>query len=359
MATAIPAHEQAPRVHGIKELVDAGLECVPPSYIRPPHQRPDLSQVSFSDHLPLIDLTSLQDAQSCATSHLQLIQNIRLACQNWGFFQIINHGVPSSVVRDMQEAIASFFEQPAEDRMRFYSEDTSKEVAYATSFNRSHETIHEWKDSLRLRYAPGRFNGFKEAPANCREPALRYLTEVSKLAQRLYKAILQSLQLSETDFCKAMQLDISNVYITSHYYPPCPNPSLTSGLSEHSDINVLTILLQDEVGGLQVRQDNRWIAVKPVVDAFVVNLGDQMQILTNGRYRSVEHRAVTNSEKPRKSIASFFSPLEDATISPLPSLIQHNDPARYKEVRYGDYVQNFFSKALEKNCSLDFDKISL
>ncbi|KAB5556138.1 hypothetical protein DKX38_007047 [Salix brachista] len=92
-----------------------------------------------------------------------------------------------------------------------------------------------------------------------------------------------------------------------NHYPPCPDPSLTFGVSEHCDPNLITILQQEsDVFGLQVLRNGEWIGVEPISKAFVVNMGYQMQIISNNKLRSVEHRAVTNSEKARTSVAMFF-----------------------------------------------------
>ncbi|XP_026440618.1 probable 2-oxoglutarate/Fe(II)-dependent dioxygenase [Papaver somniferum] len=94
-----------------------------------------------------------------------------------------------------------------------------------------------------------------------------------------------------------------------NYYPPCPQPELAIGLTPHSDFGGLTILLQiNKVEGLQINKEERWISVKPLPNAFVVNVGDVLEIMTNGIYRSVDHRAVVNSTKKRLSIATFHDP---------------------------------------------------
>ncbi|KAI3945024.1 hypothetical protein MKW92_005597 [Papaver armeniacum] len=93
------------------------------------------------------------------------------------------------------------------------------------------------------------------------------------------------------------------------YYPPCPQPKHVIGLTPHSDPDGLTILLQlNEVDGLQIRKEKIWVPVKPLSNAFIVNIGDILEIMSNGIYRSVEHRATVNSTKERLSVATFHSP---------------------------------------------------
>ncbi|KAL6992044.1 hypothetical protein U1Q18_010155 [Sarracenia purpurea var. burkii] len=130
-----------------------------------------------------------------------------------------------------------------------------------------------------------------------------------------------------------------------NYYPPCPQPELAMGLSAHSDGSGITILLQlNEVEGLQIKNGGQWIPIKPFPNAFIVNIGDMLEIMTNGIYRSIEHRAVVNSDKERISIATFVSPRLDGPLGPIPSLIAPHTPALFRT----STVANYFTDVLER-----------
>ncbi|KAA0061396.1 protein DOWNY MILDEW RESISTANCE 6-like [Cucumis melo var. makuwa] len=140
-----------------------------------------------------------------------------------------------------------------------------------------------------------------------------------------------------------------------NYYPPCPQPELTYGLPGHTDPNALTILLQDiHVAGLQVLKDGKWLAVNPHPNAFVINIGDQLQALSNGVYKSVWHRAVVNVEKPRLSVASFLCPCDDALITPAPPLSQPSPI--YRPFTYAQYYNTFWSRNLDQQHCLELFK---
>ncbi|KAL2547044.1 2-oxoglutarate (2OG) and Fe(II)-dependent oxygenase superfamily protein [Forsythia ovata] len=127
-----------------------------------------------------------------------------------------------------------------------------------------------------------------------------------------------------------------------NFYPPCPDPELTLGLPTHTDLNALTILLQSQgVTGLQAIKNGEWIAVDPVPDALVINLGDQIQVLSNGRYKSVHHRAVTNKDSYRVSIAMFYGPNKEIIIGPIEDLIDEQHPPMYRKYRYGEFLEEF------------------
>eukprot|EP00249_Psilotum_nudum_P002718 c15840_g1_i2 orf=472-1461(-) len=259
-------------VKGIQELVEAGLTHVPRNYIRPAEERPCLSLVSDKEQVPIINLTGFY-----GENRERLIQEIGRACEEWGFFQVIGHGVTPSVIENFWAAAINFFQLPPDDKLRFLSEDVRSEVAYITSHNRTKEKVAEWKDTLYFRRLSGVFNGFKQAPEMCREAVLEYMKEITILANAIYKAIFLSLGLS-SDYLQKTLPEFQRIVLGINYYPPCPDPDLTFGISGHSDITCLTILTQNDVPGLQVMKNGKWVAVKPVPGSFVVNLGDQTEV---------------------------------------------------------------------------------
>ncbi|KAF8687179.1 hypothetical protein HU200_042844 [Digitaria exilis] len=132
-------------------------------------------------------------------------------------------------------------------------------------------------------------------------------------------------------------------------YPPCAQADKILGFSPHSDADLLTIVLQvNEIQGLQVkRDDDTWVPVQPLEGAFIVNVGDVLQIFTNGRYRSVEHRAVVDTERERMSIAAFHSPSIHATIGPLSELVADQEMTMYKTVDHESFLRFLFSAKLD------------
>ena len=139
-----------------------------------------------------------------------------------------------------------------------------------------------------------------------------------------------------------------------NYYPPCPEPELTYGLPAHTDPNALTILLMDQdVAGLQVLHAGRWVAVNPRPGALVVNIGDQLQALSNGEYRSVWHRAVVNSDRERLSVASFLCPCSGVVLGPARKLVTDETPAVYRSYTYDEYYKKFWSRNLDQEHCLE------
>ncbi|CAO2838480.1 unnamed protein product [Amaranthus hypochondriacus] len=319
---------------------------IPENYIRPESQRPNLSLVSDCEDVPVIDLGSYD--------HSQKLKQVHFACKNYGFFQVINHGVSKEIVNAMQKVGQDFFDLPAEEKLKLYSDDPTKTVRLSTSFNVKKEEVHNWRDYLRLhcwpleQYVPQ----WPSNPPSFKEILSMYIKEVRALGFRIEELISESLGL-EKDYIKNVLGD-QGQHMAVNYYPPCPEPEMTYGLPGHTDPNALTILLQDlQVSGLQIYKDGKWLAVKPHPDAFVINIGDQLQALSNGIYKSVWHRAVVNTDKPRLSVASFLCPADNALISAPPPLTADGTPAVYKDFTYPEYYKTFWSRNLDQEHCLE------
>ncbi|XP_066349698.1 protein DMR6-LIKE OXYGENASE 1-like [Miscanthus floridulus] len=185
-----------------------------------------------------------------------------------------------------------------------------------------------------------------------REVVGTYATEARALALRLLEAMSESLGLERSHMAAAMGRHAQHMAV--NYYPPCPQPELTYGLPGHRDPNAITLLLQDGVSGLQVQRGGRWVAVNPAVpNALVINIGDQMQALSNDRYKSVLHRVIVNSESERISVPTFSGPSPDAVIAPADALVDDGHPLAYRPFTYQEYYDEFWNMGLQSASSLD------
>lgn len=144
-----------------------------------------------------------------------------------------------------------------------------------------------------------------------------------------------------------------------NYYPPCSKPELVLGVSPHSDGSTITLLLQDDdITGLQIRHENKWVPVKPIPNAIVVNIGDAMECWSNGVYKSIEHKAITNDKRARMSIAAFVLPEDDVMIGPLETMVNaEHQPKMYRDVKYIDYTRHMLGRKLESKTHTDFLKL--
>ncbi|KAL2931681.1 F6'H1: Feruloyl CoA ortho-hydroxylase 1 [Bienertia sinuspersici] len=342
--------------YGVKGLADIGIKSLPNQYIQPQEKRFNIDKISVTNGhdsaIPIIDMSNLDD------------QNVeKLICdvaEKWGILQIINHGVPLNMLQEVKDATYRFFELPVEEKRRYLVKNSpTSNVKYGTSFSPDFERVLDWKDYLSLL-----FKSEEEAlaywPLTCRDEALDYLKSTENVIRNLFKILMKGLDIHEIDEEKESQL-MGSMRINLNYYPKCPNPELTFGFSHHTDISTLTILLQDDVGGLYVRRlddDESWIHVPPMDGALVVNIGDSLQILSNGKYKSVEHLVIANGTTSRVSVATFVNPSPNVTIAPFQEIIDKGDKPIYKKVLFLDYVKHFFSKSHCGKATIEFAKIS-
>ncbi|KAG2295472.1 hypothetical protein Bca4012_003117 [Brassica carinata] len=328
----------------------SSVSHIPSTYVRPISDRPKLSQAETSgDTIPLIDLLDLH-----GPNRAEIMRQIAHACSTHGFFQIKNHGVPETTVNKMLAVAREFFHQPESERMKHYSADSTKTTRVSTSFNVSTDKILNWRDYLRLHCFPIQdfINEWPENPVSFKEITAEYATSVRALVLRLLEAISESLGLERDHISN--RLGTHAQHMAFNYYPPCPEPELTYGLPGHKDPTAITVLLQDQVSGLQVFKDDEWVAVYPIPNTFIVNIGDQMQVISNERYKSVLHRAVVNTEKERLSIPTFYFPSTDAVISPAQELIDgQTSPAVYKSFPFVEYWDKFWDRSLATASCLD------
>ncbi|XP_047319401.1 protein DMR6-LIKE OXYGENASE 1-like [Impatiens glandulifera] len=334
----------------LTDLVSAGVERVPASYVRPLSDRPNLVEVETSPEgsIALIDLAGLH-----GPDHSHVISQLAIACQTDGFFQIKNHGIPESLIKKVMTVAREFFRLPESERLKNYSDDPTKTTRLSTSFNVKTEKVANWRDFLRLHCYPleDYIHDWPSNPLSFKQDVADYCTCVRGLVMRLLEAISESLDLEKDYISKQMGKHAQ--HMAMNYYPPCPQPDLTFGLPGHTDPNLITVLLQDDVRGLQVLRNGKWVAVDPIPNTFIINIGDQMQVISNDQYKSVLHRVVVNCERDRISIPTFYCPSEEAMIGPAEELVKREGVAKYRDFTYNEYYTKFWDRDLAKESTLD------
>ncbi|CAN0886245.1 1-aminocyclopropane-1-carboxylate oxidase homolog 11 [Linum grandiflorum] len=172
-----------------------------------------------------------------------------------------------------------------------------------------------------------------------------YLKQVTTLKNKLSGLLSKAAGLSENYLSSIKCME--SISMACHYYPSCPQPGLTLGVSKHTDPYLLTILLQDSTGGLQVlNPNNQWVDVCATRGTLVVNIGDFMQLITNDKFKSVEHRVKSWSSKIRSSVACFFSPSSDnlyTPYSPANEIISKENPLVYRPTHVAEFIKCFRS----------------
>ncbi|KAK6929814.1 Non-hem dioxygenase N-terminal domain [Dillenia turbinata] len=335
---------------GVKGLVDSGVAKVPRIFIQPPDEFEKTSGTCNSQFsIPVIDLGGINNDP---VLRKEIVKRVREASEIWGFFQVVNHGIPVNVLEEMLDGVRRFNEQDLQVKKGFYTREYTKPVVFNCNFDLFSAPAANWRDTLYCLMAPHPPMPV-ELPAVCRDVLVEYSKQIQRLGFALFRLLSEALGLNP-DHLNDMDCG-EGLLVLSHYYPPCPEPELTMGTTKHADNDFLTVLLQDEIGGLQVLHENQWFDVPPVPGALVVNIGDLLQLITNDKFRSVEHRVLAKSEGPRVSVACFFSTsLLPSTklYCPIKELLSDDDPPKYRATTIRDYVANFNAKGLDGMSSL-------
>ncbi|KAJ1702279.1 hypothetical protein LUZ63_002058 [Rhynchospora breviuscula] len=326
---------------------------VPERYVRPEAK---IEPVASTDdiELPVIDLAKLIDQEFSNEEASKL----HLACQEWGFFQLVNHGVPEDLMEGLKVDIAEFFSKPLEEKMAYKQDNDGTIQGYGQVFVLSEEQKLDWSDMLYTMTRPIVLRNMKywpTSPPTFRDNIDRFSLELTNLASCLWNYIAKNLGVAPEVFAQLFK-DHPQA-IRFNYYPPCLEPDKVVGHSPHSDATGISFVLHvNDVQGLQIRKDGEWITVSALPNAFVVNLGDITEILSNGIYKSVEHRVMIITENARISLASFHSPDNSIMLRPLPEVIGDGKP-NYGSISYQDFMKAYFDKQLEGKSVVDMLKL--
>ncbi|XP_052201328.1 codeine O-demethylase-like isoform X3 [Diospyros lotus] len=336
----------------VLELAKRPLNSIPDRYLHPQQDTPILFNSSSSSlpQIPVIDLQSLFSADSMASE----LHKLHSACKDWGFFQVINHGVSSELLEKVRVEIQGLFELPLEEKQKYWRKEGGRE-GFGQLFVVSEEQTLDWADVFTLVTSPNYLRNpelFPILPPSFRETVEQYSAEMKKLATSLFQLMAKALKmengLMEELFGEGIQT------MGMNYYPPFPKPEQVVGLSSHSDASALTVLYQlNQVEGLQIKKNGIWLPISPIRYAFTINIGDALEIVTNGTYKSIEHRAVINAEKERLSIATFHGPNVDGEFGPAASLVTPQTPALFQRVCVKDYYQKFLTNKLDEKSNID------
>ncbi|KAK1415495.1 hypothetical protein QVD17_31277 [Tagetes erecta] len=322
----------------VQTLSDTGNLIIPNQYIKPVSERPSLTMQLDGLNIPIIDLYELENGDP--TTQRAIMEQISIACREWGFFQVVNHGVSGELVDGVREIWRDFFHQPMEVKQSYANAPKTYE-GYGSRLGVQKGALLDWSDYFFLHCLPSKLKDHHKWPSQppfIRDVTEEYSNEIVRLGKLLLKIFSINLGLQEDYLQGAFGGDDIGACLRVNFYPKCPQPDLTLGLSSHSDPGGVTFLLPDEhVSGLQVRKANEWITVKPARHAIIVNIGDQVEILTNGIYKSVEHRVVVNPDKERVSLAYFFNPKSDVLIKPATQLVTSTKPALYQPMTFDEY----------------------
>ncbi|XP_019180243.1 PREDICTED: gibberellin 2-beta-dioxygenase 2-like [Ipomoea nil] len=302
----------------------------------------------MSEKIPVIDLCGERSEVS------SLIVN---ACEEFGFFKVINHGVGEDVVRRMEDQSFHFFRKPAFEKHKLAAPP-------ANPYGYGCKNIGFNGDVGEVEYLILHANLLSLAqksnlPLNLSSAVKGYVEALGELACKILELMAEGLHIQETSVFSNLIKDVqSDSIFRLNYYPPISSTtSLTPtfndivGFGEHTDPQILTILKSNDVAGLQISfKDGVWIPISPEPrSGFFVNVGDMLQVLTNGRFMSVRHRVMVGSLKTRMSMMYFAAPTFNTTISCPSKLVTPENPRLYRAFTWAEYKKTTYSRKLGDN----------
>jgi isopenicillin N synthase-like dioxygenase len=279
------------------------------------------------DRLPVIDVTALRDGSEPG----RVAKEIDAACRNTGFFYAVGHGIEPGVTARLDALAREFFALDDEEKSAIAMQhggrawrgwfpvggeltsgkpDMKEGIYFGEELD---EEDHRVRSGLPL-HGP---NLFPARPEGLRDAVLAYMEAATKLGHTLLRGMAIGLGLDDRWFHDHLTAEPLVLFRIFHY-PPLEAADERWSVGEHTDYGLLTMLAQDESGGLEVRGPDGWIDAPPIDDAFVVNLGDMLDRMTGGRYRSTPHRVRNATGLDRLSFPLFLDPGWSAEVQPVP-----------------------------------------
>ncbi len=296
----------------------------------------------MSHVIPVLSLRELAEPQG--------LQKLAAACREWGFFQLMDHGIGASHRARLFTAAREFFALPLAQKQVIERTQSNPWGYYDQELTKNRR---DWKQIWD--YGPAATAG----PATNAEPQWpdlpgfgevmrEHYLGVTQLAHRLLEHLANAMDAPALALTR--EFNDHSSFLRLNFYPPCPTPAAANddlltqdttsgdlGISHHTDAGALTVLLQDAQPGLQVWHEERWITVMPLESACVINIGDIVQVWSNDEFKAPLHRVLANAQQPRYSAAFFFNPSYATNYAPLPSKVSAAHPPRYRRINWGEF----------------------
>jgi len=307
--------------------------------------------------VPVIDVSSLLNISASHDEVRNTVSEIGRACRDVGFFYAKNHNIPSSMIHQLFTEAEIFFSQAQEKKDKYAQNPTLKKRGYFNigadiqgDLKEAYDCMPTWEKQDSYDVLNGQeliYDTNLPQTHEFKATVLNYF----KYALSLSYSILQAFQMDlkvEPNFFRE-RFNKPSTLLRLLHYPPTEQGCI--GNNEHTDYGSITILAQDNVGGLQIKQrnDSQWVNVAPIPDTLIINVGDMLARLTNDDYKATPHRVIREtSNKSRYSVPFFLEPNFDCLVDTLESCVTESNPKKYPPIVFGDYLGQKLSDTYER-----------
>ncbi|KAH0690637.1 hypothetical protein KY289_017995 [Solanum tuberosum] len=277
--------------------------------------------------IPTIDVSSFYRLEENEEAKKKVIEQIREACVNYGFFQIANHKIPLELLSRSMDMYKTFFASSDEEKL-----------LVPHNYFKSTQNPAETYEHFAFRLSSSVVNVCPKNPPHFKELLEEMGSHFKKLGVVLEGMISECLGLPPNFLTNYKNDESRDTLIGIHYFPATENDN--TGKQAHEDLGCFTVVYQDVVGGLEVHKNGHWIPIAPSKDKLIVNIGDVIQVLSNNRFKSATHRVVRPREANRYSCTFFYNVQGDKWVEPLPQFTKEiGESPKYRGFLFGEYMQ--------------------
>ncbi|XAR70367.1 Leucocyanidin oxygenase [Bertholletia excelsa] len=343
----MPATGVVPRV---ESLASSGIQLIPKEYVRPKEELTSIGNIFEEEkneegpQVPTIDLKEIdaEDMEVRKRCH----EALKAAAMEWGVMHLVNHGISDELINRVKVAGEGFFDQPLEEKEKYANDYGSGNIqGYGSKLANNASGQLEWEDYFfHLVFPEDRrdLSIWPKSPSDYIAATSEYAKQLRGLASKVLSVLSLGLGLEPDRLEKEVGgMEELLLQMKINYYPKCPQPELALGVEAHTDVSALTFILHNMVPGLQLFFNGKWITAKCVPNSIIMHVGDTIEILSNGKYKSILHRGLVNKEKVRISWAVFCEPPKEKIIlKPLPETVTDAAPARFPPRTFSQHIQH-------------------